>query len=122
MIEVIQRERYEEYHKAVHTGRIVALALGADFDIVQRAEEFLEYAVFQTAWDPAAVRDRMDHAKRVAARERSARERDARLLAETASYSGDPDETPDTLQAPPVAHVNLKKTPGVVPRWDDKDK
>ena len=62
-----------------------------DLPRMARAEELLELAIFQTAYDPRAIRRQMEIARSIALEEREERLRDARLLAKVASYD-EPDE------------------------------
>lgn len=91
MREMVQRERFEEYQKHIYLGRILAAAFGVTGPSVARAEELLELAIFQTAYDPQEIRHQMEVARDHARQEREERLRDARLLAKVASYSA-PDE------------------------------
>jgi hypothetical protein len=91
---MIQRERFEEYQKHLYLGRTMAFLFGGEMTNVPqmaRAEELLELAIFQTAYDPREIRKQMEIANAVAMAEREERLRDARLLAKVASYD-EPDE------------------------------
>ncbi len=92
---MIQRERFEEYQKHIYLGRTLMLLLGSDVKHVPqlaRAEELLELAIFQTAYDLTSIRQQMETARNAAMAARNERLRDAELLAKVASY-GEPDET-----------------------------
>jgi hypothetical protein len=91
LVEVIQRERFEEFQKAAYLGRVLGLLWGADPEQLRRAEEMLEFAIYQTAWDPEVVRSHLQEARTVAHRQREERLRDARLMDRVASYSDDLD-------------------------------
>lgn len=88
---MVQRERFEEYHKQLYLGRVLATIFSANGAQMARLEEMLELAIFQTAYDPVEIRRQMEAAREIARREREERMRDARLLAKVASYSA-PDE------------------------------
>lgn len=115
---MIQRERFEEYQKHLYLGRTLALVLGGEMTNVPqmtRAEELLELAIFQTAYDPREVRRQMEIARDVAMAEREERLRDARLLAKVASY-GEPDENEaDAFRAV----LSKTRLAGVEDPWSD---
>jgi hypothetical protein len=113
--EVIKRERYEEFHKHAFLGRIIAMALGVDVKMLARAEETLELAIFQTAYDPRAIRKQMERAREVALTERAERMRDARML-ESVSRLSEYDE----LSSVDAFKVDLKRTKlsGVEDPWE----
>lgn len=87
--EVVQRERFEDYQKHMFLGTIMAGIFGINQQVFTKARELLELAIFQTAYDPQAIRAHMQQAKDMAQREEQRRLRDARLLARTARYSED---------------------------------
>lgn len=89
--EVVLRERFEEYHKTVFLGKVLGAIFGIDSRVLRSLEESLELAVYQTAYDPEEIRMYMEKARAQAAEERERRLRDARLLAQVASYSEDAD-------------------------------
>lgn len=87
--EMVQRERFEEYQKQLYLGRMLILLMGSDTTNVPqiaRAEELLELAIFQTAYDPREIRRQMEIVNTTMREEREKRLRDARLLAKVASY------------------------------------
>jgi hypothetical protein len=92
LTEVIQRERFEEFQKAAYLGRVLGLLWGAEPHALRRAEEALEFAIYQTAWDPEHVRRHLENARKVAHQQREERLRDAHLLDRVASYSDDGDD------------------------------
>ena len=113
LVEVIQRERFEEFQKAAYLGRVLGLLWGADPARLRRAEEALELAIYQTAWDPEAVRSHLQAAREVATRQREERLRDAHLMDRVASYSDDVD---DDLPVPsPTTRRNVHT--GVSDAW-----
>lgn len=62
-----------------------------DTQLLARAEETLELAVFQTAYDPTQIKENMERVQRALHVAREARLRDARLMARVASYT-EPDD------------------------------
>jgi hypothetical protein len=114
---VIQRERFEEFHKTAHLGRIFGLLWGADPADIRRAEESLEFAVYQTAWDPERLRQHLATAREVAERQREERLRDARIMDRVASYSVADD---DDLSFP-AARTKRPKLAGVTDAWKKDD-
>lgn len=113
MVEVIQRERFEEFQKTVHLSRVLGLLWGADPKALRRAEEALELAIYQTAWDPDAVRRHLEESRDAADRQREERLRDARLMDRVASYSDDFD---DDLSFP-AAGAKRSQHVGVADVW-----
>ena len=86
--ETIERERYADYRKQTYLGRTMLLALhGSQPHLFTALEEELSLAVFQTAFDPAAVEQRLAGIQQLARQRRDAVLRDARMLARVASYS-----------------------------------
>ena len=79
--EVVNRERFEEYTKYNFLGQIMAVTQRMPHDLFKRAQESLRLAIFQTAYDPEAVQERLEEIRRITEEERDARLRDARLLA-----------------------------------------
>jgi glycyl-tRNA synthetase (class II) len=77
----VNRERFEEFTKYNFLGQIMAVAQRVPYDLFKRAQESLRLAIFQTAYDPEAVRERLEEVRRVTEEEREERLRDARLLA-----------------------------------------
>lgn len=111
---MVNRERYEEFHKTVHVARVLGLALGLSADRLQIAEETLELAIFQTAYDPEAIRARMQRAAEALRRTRELRLRDARIMDSVASMSRE-DRTQDaSLKAPTALPKTVK---GVASPW-----
>lgn len=115
MVEVVQRERFEEFQKAAYLGRVLGLLWGAEPQAIRRAEEALEFAIYQTAWDPEHIRHHLESARKVAHQQREERLRDARLLDRVASYSVDDD---DDLSFPAADSKRFKRQ-GVAKVWDD---
>lgn len=113
MTEVVQRERFEEFQKSAYLGRLLGGMFGVDERVLRKAEELLEFAVYQTAWNPEQIRQRLATARRVAQQQREARLRDARLMDRVASYSAD-DETESEFLA---GKTSRTKTPGVAAPW-----
>lgn len=111
--EMIQRERFEEYQKHLFLGRILAMVFGVDSVQMSRAEELLELAIFQTAYDPREVRKQMEIARTVAQQEREERLRDARLLAKVASYSEEDEDEGDAFRVV----LNKTRLDGVENPW-----
>lgn len=114
---MIQRERFEEYQKHLYLGRTFTLLFGSemsDTSQMARAEELLELAIFQTAYDPREVRRQMERAQALASAKREERLRDARLLAKVASYSESEENDADAFK------VALSKTrfDGVKDPWN----
>lgn len=93
------------------------MLFGADVDVprMARAEELLELAIFQTAYDPREIRKQMEIARAVALAEREARLRDARLLAKVASYD-EPDENDGDAFRAVLSKTRLS---GVEDPWKD---
>jgi hypothetical protein len=118
-MEVVQRERYEEFQKTAHLGRVLGLLLGADPEGLRRAEETLEFAIYQTAWDPEAVRQHLQAARGAAERQREARLRDARLMDRVAGYSDDGDD--DVAFSAADSLSDRRPTPGVTNAWKKRD-
>ena len=87
LIEVIERERYAEFHKTVHTARLVGLLMGSSPSALREAEDMLELAIFQTAFNPEAIRKRIKDARTVANKFRNERHRDSDIMAKVASYT-----------------------------------
>jgi hypothetical protein len=85
--ETIQRERFESFQKTTFLGHILAKGLGVDSAIVDRLEEALELAIFQTAWDPREIEQQMAQMQARLRQEREARLADARLMAKVDSYT-----------------------------------
>lgn len=86
---MVQRERFETYQKQLYLGRMLILLMGSDTTNVPqiaRAEELLELAIFQTAYDPREIRKQMEIVNATMREERGKRLRDARLLAKVANY------------------------------------
>ena len=110
---MIQRERFEEFQKATYLGRVLGLLWGADPDRLRRAEETLEFAIYQTAWDPEAVRSHLQEARAVANKQREERLRDARLMDRVASYSDDFDDDVSF----PAANTERDQRVGVADAW-----
>lgn len=97
--EMVQRERFETYQKQVYLGRMLILLMGsatANVPQIARAEELLELAIFQTAYDPREIRRQMEIVNATMKEEREKRLRDARLLAKVASYD-QADETSEDV-------------------------
>jgi hypothetical protein len=117
LTEVIQRERFEEFQKTAYLGRVLGLLWGADPEALRRAEEVLEFAIYQTAWDPEHIRRHLENARRVAHQQREERLRDAHLLDRVASYSADDD---DDLSFP-AADRRQPKRAGVTDVWKRSD-
>lgn len=113
MVEVVQRERFEEFQKTVHLSRVLGLLWGADPKALRRAEEALELAIYQTAWDPEAVRRHLQAAREVADKQREERLRDARLMDRVASYSDDFDDDVSF----PAAGTQRSQRVGVADIW-----
>lgn len=99
LTEIIQRERFEEYTKTAHAGRILASLFSLRPEALRYMEELLELAIFQTAYDPVAVREQLQRAQFAARTHRDARERDARLMRQVASYSEDVEDEKTFTQA-----------------------
>lgn len=114
---MVNRERYEEFHKTVHVARVVGLALGFPSERIYAAEEALELAIFQTAYDPNAIRRRMQKAASVAKQQREKRLRDARLMDSVASMSREDGEDQDNLLHTPSAAVPSREAKGVQAPW-----
>ena len=119
MTEVIQRERFEEFQKTAHLGRLLTILMGGSPQGLQRAEEELELAIYQTAWNPGHVRDRIHRAQQVADAQREERLRDARLLDKVASYGVDDAERPGGVSFP-AANTKRPKLPGAPVAWSTK--
>ena len=117
MVEVIQRERFEEFQKAAYLGRVLGLLWGAQPDQLRRAEEALEFAIYQTAWDPEAVRQHLQDARVVAERERDERLRDARLMDRVATYSDDLDEDDEMFMSSKTRRAPRQGVPNA---WEKK--
>ena len=117
LVEVIQRERFEEFQKAAYLGRVLGLLWGADPQALRRAEEALEFAIYQTAWDPEHVRQHLENARSVAHQQREERLRDAHLLDRVARYS---DDDGDDLSFP-AANTKHPKLAGVTDAWKNGD-
>jgi len=113
LVEVIQRERFEEFQKATYLGRVLGVLWGADPARIRRAEEALEFAIYQTAWDPEAVRSHLLQARAVADKQREERLRDARLMDRVASYSDDFD---DDVSFPAASSKHNQRV-GVADAW-----
>jgi hypothetical protein len=98
----------------VFLGRLLAVAFGVDPKILARAEETLELAIFQTAYDPRAIRKQMEQAREVARGERTERLRDARMLENVSRFS----EYDDTSSVD-AFKVDLRRTKltGVEDPW-----
>jgi len=98
----------------VFLGRIIAMALGVEPRALARAEETLELAIFQTAYDPRAIAKQMRRAQEVAFAERAERIRDARML-ENVSRLSEADEASSV----DAFKVDLKRTKlnGVEDPW-----
>lgn len=97
--EMVQRERFETYQKQVYLGRMLILLMGSDtanVPQIARAEELLELAIFQTAYDPREIRKQMEIVNTTMREEREKRLKDARLLAKVASYD-QADETSEDV-------------------------
>jgi len=90
--EVVYRERFEEYTKYNFLGQILALAQRVPYDFFKQAQEKLKLAIFQTAYDPEAMQQRLEEVRRVTAEEYEARRRDARLLASVEEMTEKDDE------------------------------
>lgn len=116
MVEAIQRERFSDFHRSVYLGRVLGLLLGATPEGLQRAEESLEFAVFQTAFDPEQMRQRLEEAQRLAAVQREERLRDARLMDRVASYSAD-DEDGTDLDFSSVEARQARRQQGITNAW-----
>jgi hypothetical protein len=114
LVEVVQRERFEEFQKATYLGRVLGILWGADPASIRRAEETLEFAIYQTAYDPETVRKRLQTAREVAHRQREERLRDAHLMDRVASYSDDLDD--DDLSFP-AANTPRDRRVGVTDVW-----
>ena len=113
LVEVIQRERFEEFQKAAYLGRVLGVLWGVDPARLYRAEEALEFAIYQTAWDPEAVRSHLQEARTVAMRQREERLRDARTMDRVASYS---DGLDDDIPLPSAASRRDRRV-GVTDAW-----
>jgi hypothetical protein len=99
--EMVQRERFEEYQKHLYLGRVLMSLFGNETTNTQqiaRAEELLELAIFQTAYDPREIRKQMEIVNAAAQAEREKRLRDARLLAKVASYDASNDDSTDAFR------------------------
>lgn len=90
--ETIQRERFESFQKTTFLGQILAVGLNVDRKVVERLEEALELAIFQTAWNPREIEQQMAQLQDALRREREARLADARLMAKVDSYTVYDDE------------------------------
>jgi hypothetical protein len=110
---MVQRERFEEYQKHLYLGRVLATIFGATGAQMARMEEMLELAIFQTAYDPQAIRHQMEVAREVARREREERMRDARLLAKVASYSEQDEDKSEAFRSA----LGKKRVSGVEDPW-----
>lgn len=123
-MELIQRERFEEFQKASHTARLLGILLGADVEALAHAEENLEFAVYQTAWNPTILREKLRESHLVIAKQRQEREADEALLRSAANMSN-PKPPTQNPNAPserggavgsglgPAAHTRR----GVTPTW-----
>lgn len=96
---------------------MLGLLWGAEPQALRRAEEALEFAIYQTAWDPEHIRRHLENARKVAHQQREERLRDARLLDRVASYSVDDD---DDLSFS-AADTKRPKLAGVTDVWKDDD-
>lgn len=114
---MIQRERFEEFQKTAYLGRVLGLLWGAEPDALRRAEEVLEFAIYQTAWDPEHIRHHLENARRVAQQQREERLRDAHLLDRVASYSDNDD---DDLSFPAADRRQAKRA-GMTDVWKRSD-
>lgn len=85
--EVVQRERFETYHRSVYLGRVIAAFFGLNMNKLAQLEQLLDLAIFQTAFNPREIQRQMEAAHEAAQGAREARLRDARLLERTARYS-----------------------------------
>jgi len=86
--ETIERERFTEYSKTLFVGRMLSLAMrGGTPATFKGLEEELSLAVFQTAFDPAAVEAQLQRLQKEARARHEEQLRDARILARVASYS-----------------------------------
>jgi len=90
------------------------MIFGLETPKLRQAEEVLELAIFQTAFDPEEIRRQMERAKAVAKKEQDERLRDARLLAKVASYSAS--EAKDEADAFKVA-LNKTRLSGLEDPW-----
>lgn len=101
----------------MYLGRVLGLLWGADPAGLRRAEEALELAIYQTAWDPEAVRRHLQDAREVANKQREERLRDARLMDRVASYSDDIDNDASF----PAASTKRDQRVGLTDVWKKED-
>ena len=94
-MELIQRERFEEFQKASHTARLLGILLGADAEALAHAEENLEFAVYQTAWNPTILREKLRESHLAIAKQRQEREADEALLRSAANMSNPKPQNPN---------------------------
>jgi len=98
-------------------GRILAAGLQINNRALAQAEEELNLAIFQTAYDPKRVQAQIVQARRVALAHETARRRDAQLLAKVASYSVQDHDEEEAFPLP----ARPTKIPGVSSPWQKKE-
>jgi hypothetical protein len=113
--ETIQRERYKEFQQHTFLGRILASIFGMDTRQLARAEEALELAVFQTAYDPTQIRESMQRVQAAMRLEREEKLRDARIMSRVASYTEPDDEAGEF----PTGGVTQTRFSGVKKPWTE---
>jgi len=112
--ETIQRERYKDFQQHVFLGRIFAQAFGVDERQLARAEEALELAVFQTAYDPVQIGESMRRVQTALRLEREEQLQDARMMARVASYTVEDDAEGAAF---PTDSVASRRSEGVQKPW-----
>jgi hypothetical protein len=70
---------------------------GSSSRMLERLEDNLELAIFQTAWDPREIQQQMTRLQRTLRQEREARLADARLMAKVESYTVHDEDEDDEL-------------------------
>lgn len=90
-------------------------ALGMDPRQLARAEEALELAIFQTAYDPAQIHENMQQVQHAIRAAKDERLRDARIMARVASYTEEDDDDGDAF---PTKGVKNTRFQGVKKPWE----
>jgi len=98
----------------------MGLMLGASAEQLQSAEESLELAVYQTAWNSEVIRSRMQKAKEVADAHRDERIRDVNLLRQVASYSDDEKYEDKVFHSGSRQSKKIEEAEGITSPWRSK--
>ena len=97
--ETIERERYADYRKHLFLERSFVFAVrGVESTVFGTLEEELALAIFQTAFDPEAVQERLASVQAAMKERKEVLLRDARMLARVASYSETGEDQEDHAQ------------------------